>query len=257
VREGLAVDIPGGNVRTVTAASPVADYTNIASGADCTLTETRSGGASSWRVLDGAGDPVTGGDFTITVDPSILSATDQAQGPLEVENTFRFAEIALTKFVRSPQTDANGNPIARGPFEVQLACTLDGRDIQAAESSVRSVADGQTITWTELAEGAECDVKETSTGGATSTQFQLTSAGGSLGAPILGTLALLPPLRSTSDPIGNPVLLTNSFALASTGFGLDARVPLAGGALLLSGALLLAWAALRRRRGVTRRGRTA
>src|SRR5690606_30018072 len=79
VRNGEDVIIPGGGTRTVTALSPVADYTGLASGAECTIAETRAGGASLTRILDADGDELPGGVFTVTVDDTVLSATDQVQ----------------------------------------------------------------------------------------------------------------------------------------------------------------------------------
>ncbi|HNP16120.1 MAG TPA: DUF5979 domain-containing protein, partial [Terrimesophilobacter sp.] len=127
-RDGKDVIIPGGDTRTVTAASPVADYTGLASGADCTLNETRTGGASTTRVLDVLGAEVVDGKFTITVDPTVLSASDQAQPALDVENTYRFADVAAAKKVVNTGASAAQS---KGPFELTLTCPLDGRAIDA------------------------------------------------------------------------------------------------------------------------------
>lgn len=246
VRDGVAVEIPGGDVRTVTAADPVADYTGIASGADCTLTETKTGGASLTRILDPAGDPVADGTFTITVDNTVLAAADQAQPDLEVENTFRFAEVAATKSVVDAPA---GSTATSRTFELTLGCTLDGRDIEAAEPAVADIRDRGTVTWTELAEGAECTLTETDNGGATRTTATLTQADGGTSSPVIGTAVVLAPLRWTGDVAPNQVTFENSFSLAYTGsdvsFGSLLLMPIG---LLFGGALLLGFPALWRRR---------
>ncbi len=242
MRDGEAVVIPGGGVRTVTAASPVADYTGLASGAECTLTETRAGGASSTRILDSAGAEILGGTFTVVVDATVLATADQVQPELSVENTFRFAEVAAAKEV------VNAGTLARGPFEFTLDCTLDGRDIDAAEPAARTIRGGETILWTELAEGADCTIAETDTGGATRTTTTLTAADGSTGAPVSGLVVTLPSLRWTGASAPNRIAFTNSFRLAYTGSNVNsAALILFPGGLLLLGGLFLCLAGGRRR----------
>src|SRR5690606_22461131 len=93
-RDGVEVELPLGNTRTVNVVTPTANWTGIASGADCVLTESESNGAFEWRVLDGGGGELTDGEFTITVDPTLRDGGDpvddqeQAVGPLSVENLF-------------------------------------------------------------------------------------------------------------------------------------------------------------------------
>jgi hypothetical protein len=243
VRNGEDVIIPGGGTRTVTALSPVADYTGLASGAECTIAETRAGGASLTRILDADGDELPGGVFTVTVDDTVLSATDQVQPEIRIENTYRFADVSAAKIV----VDAS-NGRGLGPFELTLQCTLDGRDIEAAEPAVASIRGGETATWTGLAEGAECTIEETNTGGATRTTTALTGADGTLGSAVEGISVELEPLRWTGDTAPNHVEFTNSFRLAYTGSSFDfpslLLLPLG---LLLGGALLVGFRTSRRR----------
>lgn len=248
VRDGESVVIPGGETRTVTAASPVADYTGIASGSDCVLAETQRGGASMTRILDPSGNPVPNGEFAIVVDDTVLAAADQPQPDLDVENTFRFADVSATKAVIDVPA---GRVAATMVFEVTLACTLDGRDIEAAEPAATLIHDQETVTWTELAEGADCTVTESDTGGASKTTTALTEADGSLGTAVNGATVALSPLRWTgADAAPNHVRFVNSFELAYTGSSgpgwAVTWIPLW---LLLGGGLLVGVSIFRRRRG--------
>src|SRR5690606_15193435 len=117
------------------------------------------------------GGELTDGEFTITVDPTLRDGGDpvddqeQAVGPLSVENLFLLAQVSVAKSVDVQRSSGAES----GPFEVQLVCTLDGRPIEAAEPSIRPIAEGETVTWTELAAGADCVITETDTGGSAST----------------------------------------------------------------------------------------
>ncbi|EAR24724.1 von Willebrand factor, type A [marine actinobacterium PHSC20C1] len=245
VRDGEQVVIPGGATRTVTAASPVADYSGLASGAECLLSETRNGGASITRVLDERSAEVVDGAFTIAVDNTVLSVDDQVQPDLSVENTYRFAEVAATKQVINA---ADAGSRATGPFELTLECTLDGRSITAAEAAAQAISNGDVVTWTELAEGANCTIVETKTGGATQTTTTMTTADRSTGPSIAGTSVTLLPLRWTGADAPNAITFTNSFRLAYTGSdsGLASRVLLPLG-LILVGGLFLGFVAAKRR----------
>ncbi len=243
IRDGVDVVIPGGGTRTVTAASPVADYTGLASGAECTIEETRTGGASLSRILDHNGDELVDGAFTVTVDPAVLALADQAQPELSIENTFRFADVSAAKTV--VDTTRNRTP---GTFELTLGCTLDGRDIEAAEPATAAIQSGEVVTWTELAEGAECTIQETKTGGATRTTTMLTAADGTLGSAVVGTIVTFEPLRALNDGAPNHVEFVNSFRLAYTGAtGDPVSLLLLPLGLVLGGVLLLAFRITRRR----------
>lgn len=210
-RDGLEVLLPGGNTRTVDSTAPIATYTGIASGADCQLTETESNGAFTWTVVDINGDPVADGEFTIVVDPTVL-VDDQAQSPLFVENEFQFADVSVAKTIDLYRPGSS----ATGPFEVELVCTLDGRPIDAAEPAVQTIVDLQTVTWTELAAGADCIITETDTGGALATGYRITDTSGALTARTTGDSIQLAPLRLTGDA-ANHAEFINSYALPSTG----------------------------------------
>ena len=248
-RDGVAVVLPGGNTRTVDSTAPSASYTGIASGADCVLSETASNGAWSWQVLDGNGDPIVDGEFTIAVDPSVL-ADDQAQavGLVSVENFFPFAEVSVAKTVDLPRADGS----AGGPFEVELVCTLDGRPALPLENAAQTLLAGDTVTWTELPAGADCIMIETDRGGALQTGYRLTGADGTLAPRVDGDVVQLALLRPVppDGTAANHVELINSYPLPFTGTSDTTWLVAGAGALLLllgAGAYSAAFV-LRRRR---------
>lgn len=218
VRDDIAVEIPGGGLRTVNAGAPTGLYENLPTGAGCTLSETDDGGAHSSSILDAEGTPLAeaaeGYTFTVVTDPTILSVDDQAQPALSVENTFNFAQVAVTKTVQTDAVDAAGEPVSYGPFEVALACTWNGGEVTAAEDMVQTIADGDTVTWTELPEAAECSITETDTSGASSTTV-VVSEGGVDGDPIDGTVAEIAPLPNVDTEGQTSVAITNVFDTAS------------------------------------------
>lgn len=243
-RDGEELVLPGGNERVLTASDPVVTYTEIASGAACVLTETETGGAISWQVLDAAGAPVEGGTFSVVVDDTILSTDDQAQPPLTVENTFRFAEVTVTKVVSPDPLRSNW-----GPFEFTLACTLDDRPIDAAEDPEQTIGARESFTWTELAEGADCVITETDTGGSVRVDHTLTRADGTESESVIGASVALAPLRGLSEE-PNRATFINWFALPNTGAqsASVAALAAAGGLILLIGAGLLGITTVRRSR---------
>ncbi len=218
VRDGIAVEIPEGDLRTVNASSPTARYENLPTGAECTLRETDAGGAHSASIVDAEGAPVAdaadGYTFTVVTDPTILSVDDQTQPALGVENTFNLAQVSVSKTVQTEAVDAAGEPVAYGPFVVELSCTWNGGEVTAAEDMVRTIADGDTLTWTELPEAAECAVTETDTSGASSTVIVVTEGGVDAEA-VEGTVAELAPLPNVDAEAQTSVAITNVFDTGS------------------------------------------
>ncbi|BDV29402.1 DUF5979 domain-containing protein [Microbacterium terricola] len=216
LRDGEVVDIPDGADRVVNAGEPVADWTHLPTGAECTLTETDAGGANSTAIQDENGDPVTldedgGYTFVVTTDPTILSEDDQVQPALTVENTFNLAQVSVSKTVdNGGALDIDGEPVAYGPFEVTLACTWNGQDVTAAEPMVRTIADGETVTWTQLPEAADCTIAETDTMGAAATTVTVTQAAVT-GDPLVGTIADLDPLPNVDADDQTSVAILNQF----------------------------------------------
>ncbi|MCK9913178.1 DUF5979 domain-containing protein [Microbacteriaceae bacterium K1510] len=216
-RGGESVVLPGGATRIVDAASPVADYTGIASGSSCILRETDAGGAGLSEIQSATGAPLadaaTGYTFTVATDPTVLSVGDQAQPALQVQNTFRLAQVTVTKTVDSQATDATGHPLTYGPFQVALACTFNGAAVAATEPLTQSIAAGGSFTWTGLPEGADCRVTETDAAGAARTTVAVTE-GGVTQPAVTGTTATLSPLPDVSAADQSTVAFTNAFDVA-------------------------------------------
>ena len=216
VRDGELVDIPGGSVRMVSADSPTALWETLPTGAECRLTEVDNGGASSTEIIDSNGEVVASDGesyvFTVETDPSILSVTDQPQPGLEVLNTFDLAQVSVTKTVdNGGAVDQNGAPVAYGPFEVTLECLWNEQSVQAREPMTQSIADAETLTWTELPEGAECTVTETDAAGAESTSIVVTEDA-EAGEPTTGTTVPLAPLPDVDDADQTSIAISNVFA---------------------------------------------
>jgi hypothetical protein len=166
-------------------------FTGLPSGADCVLTETDAGGATSSRIVTAAdpgttltADVVTGYAFTVAVNASSLT-DDQAQPALQVENSFSSASLVVTKTVQSDAVDATGAPIEYGPFPVEVACTFEGSDVyadgyDASTPMTHSFSDGGAA-WvlTGLVVGASCEVTETDRVGSASSRISTTPSGGS------------------------------------------------------------------------------
>lgn len=215
VRDGEIVDIPDGGVRIVSAESPTALWEGLPTASECRLTEVDDGGASSTEILNSAGDVVAGDgesySFTVQTDPSILSVDDQPQPGLEVRNTFDLAQVAVSKSVDDGGAVAqDGEPVGYGPFEVTLECVWDEEQVEALEPMTRTIADGETITWTELPQGAECAVSETDSAGAEYTTLVVTE-GGQTSETTTGTMAELSPLPDVESTEQTSVAITNVF----------------------------------------------
>ncbi|AZQ76950.1 hypothetical protein EJ997_05980 [Flaviflexus ciconiae] len=135
---------------------------NLPIGADCTVTETLTGGATSSEVS---------GDAVIANDPAVVTVT----------NTFDVGELVIDKQVVGEGADLYG----AGPFEAQVQCVYDvnGANTSIALANggvVPLMADnGYSATIGNLPIGADCTVTETKTGGATSTEV---SGSGSISA---------------------------------------------------------------------------
>jgi len=214
LRDGVEVVIPDGDVRTVSAESPTALWENLPTGSECTLTETDAGGANSTVILDAEGNEVAdegeGYTFTVETDPTILSVDDQPQPGLQVQNTFNLAQLSVTKIVDSDGLDANGEPVVYGPFEITLTCLWNGQSVPAAEPMTQTIADGETVTWTELPEEARCIVTESDPAGAAGTTAVVTQ-GGTVEPSRFGRIIPLEPLPNVDDEDQTSVEITNLF----------------------------------------------
>ncbi|MDM7832106.1 DUF5979 domain-containing protein [Cellulomonas edaphi] len=169
------VGIPGGATHTLVPGDPVT-YDDLPVGADCTLTETGTGGASStsMSVTTGRGDPVVtdGSSVDVVVPPHVLGR--EGTVAIVATNTFDDGAITVDKVVDGDGAELYGG----GPFEVSLACTFEGADVDIPGGASREITPGSPVTYEGLPVGAECTVTEPATGGATSTVIAAGDAGG-------------------------------------------------------------------------------
>ena len=133
-----------------------AQVPDLPTGAECTVTETDDGGATSTTVAPsevtvGAGEPVE----------------------VVVTNTFDVGAVEVDKVVDGDGAEAYGT----GPFVVTLACTYQGEDVPIPGGAEREVVPGTTVVFDDLPVGAECVVTETDAGGATTTGMTVTAPG--------------------------------------------------------------------------------
>ncbi|HWL02793.1 MAG TPA: DUF5979 domain-containing protein [Microbacteriaceae bacterium] len=220
---GTPFTVPGGGIRTLNATDPDTTYTGLPTGTECALAELDTGGAVSTRIIDattGASGPTlvapatAGWALTIDTTGAPLATTDYAQTPLGVVNRYEFAELSATKAVDTGGAlDANGNPVEYGPFEVTLTCTLDGVAIDALESATQSFFHGDTVTWTELAVGADCIIEETDPADAASVELEVTQ-GATTALPVTSTSVVLDPLSDTASG-GNAIAVANTYEAVS------------------------------------------
>lgn len=180
---GLAIPLPGGGLVDLTSANGYqATVTGLIGGADCSVTETKTGGATSRSV--GAIAPAAipaGGTSTVTI------TNDYATGSLVID-----------KDRTGPGMAAFGT----GPFTVAISCTyeVDGTAVPIAmgadATKTLNVGNGYHVVITDLIVGALCTVAETDAGLATSTTY----------APGSGTVTIVAAGGSDAR-----VLITNDF----------------------------------------------
>ncbi|WP_454044732.1 DUF5979 domain-containing protein [Cellulosimicrobium sp. Marseille-Q8652] len=238
--QGQDVEVPGGADRQITGGE-VAVFDGLPIGAECAVTETAAGGATSSTVIAvEGGEP---GVVTITADPAAVTVT----------NTFDVGQVVVTKELDGPGAGAHEDD----EFVVALACTWDVDGVETdvvvpggAERTL-SATDGWTVVYEQVPQGATCTVAETGTGGAESVAIVVDGAGVTTD-PADGV--------PTSDPFDVPLgdgdvqvdaSVTNTFPstggdLARTGSTALAATVLA--VLLLATGVILATA---RRRGDT------
>ncbi|MFI2104381.1 DUF5979 domain-containing protein [Isoptericola sp. NPDC019693] len=169
---GEEIDVPGGATRELEAGGSVT-YGDLPIGAECVVTETDDGGATSSTVSTA----VNGGDPGQVVVPE--SGVDAPV--ITVTNTFDAGAVTADKVV-----EFEGDAYDVGPFEVTLACTFQGADLEIPDGANREITPGTPVTWAGLPVGADCVVTETDDGGAAS--VQVSSVGG--GEPGAVTVSL-------------------------------------------------------------------
>ncbi|MEU2198746.1 DUF5979 domain-containing protein [Isoptericola sp. NPDC019482] len=190
--EGNEIEVPDGATRTVSPDEP-AVYSGLPVGADCVVTESADGGATSSTITTAVED----GDPGEVVVP----ASDAEQVSLLLTNTFDLGELTVDKVVDGDGAEAWGT----GPFEVTLACTFDGEDIEIPGGASRTLSGGESVTYTDLPVGAECVVTETDTAGATSSTVSTAVEGGEPGQVVV----------PAADADAAVVTVTNTFDVGS------------------------------------------
>ena len=211
------VTIPGGGTRSISGGDSQT-FTNLPSGALCTLTELNPGGATSSFVLNSSDDVVQTDATTgyavpaIVVDPTVHSATDQLQPALTVKNDFDLASIAITKHVTSTAVDQAGTAVAYGTFPVAVKCTFPTSATTVYDDS-KSIAKDETWTIPGLPAGADCTVTETDTMSAHTTDIH--TVAGSDDVTSLGASTAELTLQPDAGHTANTATITNSYQAGS------------------------------------------
>ncbi|MDX2025098.1 MAG: DUF5979 domain-containing protein [Microcella sp.] len=228
--DGVVTDlpIPGGAVRELTELNGYRNsWSQIPAGADCTVTETKTGGATS--------SEFTGGEF-------VMGAGDVHQ--VSLENTFLLAAFSITKELAGPFAfeardltfvietsciwDRDGElvPLLPGGWPVPDPDPSAPPVVDPQTSVISEISDGVTVTFENLPATAECSISEVDSGGATA---QLVWVGGVLQ---LGDLTLEGGLNDST--LSNVFMIT----LAETGVEIMLWLWVIG-ALLFSGVVLV------------------
>ena len=196
-------------------------FTRLPQGAECVLTETDTGSAtSSFIVRDGSAtreDTDTGYSFAIDeIVNTPLAETDQVQNGFDIQNDFEFAELAVSKDVISAAriNNVGSDPVYYGTFAVTVECTFNGNDVYADGYDASNPMENLTLedddvwTLTDLPFGAVCTIEETDSKGAVDPYIVTTRASA---PPVtsLGTSTVLT-LETT-----NTAVVTNPYEVGS------------------------------------------
>ena len=204
-RDGEVVDIDLANDGLVTLSEENGYSVTIEDllvGADCVVTETATGGATSSSISP------EGGAVTI---PANDDEGEQQSVEVTLTNTFDVTSLDVVK-------DIQGNleaPGAEGPFTVDLACTweVDGvvTDVDIPGGSERdlSEADGLAATYDNLPMGAACHLTETETQDADGTLMTVVIEG--TDPQTVEDTAVVVDLTATTGPDQAQVIVTNAF----------------------------------------------
>ncbi|MFI2489030.1 DUF5979 domain-containing protein [Promicromonospora kroppenstedtii] len=154
--DGAPIGIPGGATRDLVPSDPVV-YDRLPVGAECAVTETATGGATSTTVsAGGGGAPGT----------AVIPAGDPAA--LTVTNTFDVGRVEVVKALSGADAATHQDDV----FTVSLACTrnVDGVAVDVVvpggPTRTLSAADDWTAVYEDLPQGATCQVTETDAGSA-------------------------------------------------------------------------------------------
>ncbi|MFE5335020.1 DUF5979 domain-containing protein [Isoptericola sp. NPDC056573] len=195
---GVDLPIPGGAVRELVPGEPVL-YEGLPVGAECTVTETNTFGASSSTMTVDDGEPVEGTTVDVVVPPA--DGGEPTTVTVTATNTFLTAPLVVRKVVDGdggayaptmpdlpPLPEIPDGPITpevlaellaqveqylddvpfdEFPYEVTLECTTSqGDPVPIPGGSVRPFGPGFPGLYFGLPDGAECTATETRTGNA-------------------------------------------------------------------------------------------
>ncbi|MFD6166136.1 DUF5979 domain-containing protein [Oerskovia sp. NPDC060287] len=168
-------------------------------GSECTVEED-----------EGAALPTDFDATTVTV-----VRDDQTLPVVIATNRYDLAGLVIAKTVDSAAVDQDGEPVAYGPFTVEVRCTFLGEDVYAEgygpdAPMVLEVPAGGQVELTGLPPRAECTVTETGTAGAPSTTISVTQGEGEP-ATTDGTTTDVTLLPDSDGTTANAVLVTNTF----------------------------------------------
>lgn len=134
---------------------------NVLGGSSCVVTEPDLNGASSVVVSPNNGVDLTRG---------VVSVPAGATGPVDVTVSNRFLGGSLHV---DKQVVGDGAGFGTADFTVELVCELDGVGVAIPGGATRTVsASVPGADYTGLPSGADCTVKETNAGGASSSSIR-------------------------------------------------------------------------------------
>ena len=111
--------------------------------------------------------PTRAAATSVEIDPDQVTIGTGTTVEATATNLFEVGSLSVTKTVTSDAVDQDGDPIAYGPFEVSVTCTLLGEAVVAdgfaAAPMTFAINQGTTETLTGLPVGAECTTTETRT----------------------------------------------------------------------------------------------
>ncbi|KHL15118.1 hypothetical protein CLV56_1584 [Mumia flava] len=156
-------DIPGGPIREVVPADdPIGEWTGLPVGAECTITE---------ELGEDLEDPPT-----VLIVPDTVTVRNNVTARFEVINSFEVAPLTVEKVV-----DGDAADVAPAEFDAEISCSyatadgdiplvIDPDDPDAAPGPLDvTIEAGGSFTTADMPVGANCTVRETDDGGATST----------------------------------------------------------------------------------------
>ncbi|WP_394553395.1 DUF5979 domain-containing protein [Agromyces sp. MMS24-JH15] len=145
-------------------------FGDLPAGAECTVTETGTGGSTGTTMViteDGAAT-----DLGETTAAAFTLLPDAADGThvtaIGVTNPFTVGSLQLTKAVSGTGADAWAGEF--GDYQVHVVCSVAAADPDTVYDDTLTLttdAPGNVVTIPNLPTGAECDIEETDLGGAT------------------------------------------------------------------------------------------